>query len=63
MSVNELYTIAERLEQLIFEANGFNKPAHLILAELQDFANDLRDEADTIAEAMAEEHEYYQQFA
>ena len=54
MSVNELYSISERLDQLIFEAEGFNKPAHLILRELADFADSLRDDADVLAKAIAE---------
>ena len=54
MSVNELYSISDRLDQLISEAEGFNKSAHLILLELADFANSLREDADVLAEAIAE---------
>mgnify|MGYP003321388848 CR=1 FL=1 len=55
MTVNDLYEIADRIERLAFEADGFNKPLKLVLAEICDLAEELRDEADTLAENMAKE--------
>ena len=55
MNVNDLYEIADRIERLAFEADGFNKPLKLVLAEICDLAEELRDEADTLAENMAKE--------
>ena len=45
MTVNDLYEIADRIERLAFEADGFNKPLKLVLAEICDLAEELRDEA------------------
>jgi hypothetical protein len=53
MSVNELYSISERLDQLASDAWGFNWSAEQIIAELRDLADDLRDDADILAEAIA----------
>jgi uncharacterized coiled-coil DUF342 family protein len=53
MTVNELYSIADRIDQLIFEAEGFNKSAYMILGELSELADSLRDDADILAEAIA----------
>jgi len=54
MSVNELYSISERLDQLASDAWGFHWSAEQIIAELRDLADDLRDDADVLAEAIAE---------
>jgi len=55
MSVNELYSISERLDQLASDAVNF--AAAQIIAELRDLANDLRDDADVLAKAIAESAE------
>ena len=54
MNVNELLEIADRIERLAFEADGFNKPLRLVLAEICDLAEEIRDEANELAEKMAE---------
>lgn len=54
MSVNELYDIADRIERIAFEADGFNKPLRLVLREICDLAEEVRDEADELAKKMAE---------
>ena len=53
MSVNELYSIADRIDQLASDAWGFHKSAELIIAEIRELADFIRDDADTLAEAIA----------
>ncbi len=55
MSVTELYDIADRIERIAFEADGFNKSLKLVLAEICDLAEEIRDEASAIAEKIAED--------
>lgn len=55
MSVTELEKIASRLYALVNEAWEFGQNRNDILAIVEEYANDLQDEADTIAEAIAAE--------
>ena len=54
MSVNELYSISERLDQLASDAWGFHWKAEQIIQEIRELADSLRDDADVLAEAIAE---------
>lgn len=55
MSVTELEEIALRIAQLVTDAVEYNKPRHLILAEIEDFSNELLDERDNIIAQMERE--------
>lgn len=57
MSVTELEKIATRLYALVNEAWEFGQDRSTILAIVEEYANDLQDEADEIAEAMARDYE------
>ena len=63
MTVNELIDIADRFEHLNTLAVEFGWNRQQLMAEIYECAVQLREEADDIAEQMAKEHEYYQQFA
>ena len=54
MSVNELYRIAERINQLISDAEGFNWSRQDILLEIEMIADSIEDDASVLAEAIAE---------
>ena len=41
--MNDLTDIAARINQIVSDAEGFNKPIRLVLAELSDFAAELED--------------------
>jgi hypothetical protein len=56
MSVNELYMIADRINQLVSDADGFNWSRNEILVELSMLADYIQDDADVLAEAIAESH-------
>ena len=55
MNVTELEKIASRLYALVNEAWEFGQNRNDILALVEEYANDLQDEADEIAEAIAAE--------
>lgn len=57
MTVNELYGIADRINQLISDADGFNWSRQEILLEFSMLADYIKDDADVLAEAMAEQME------
>jgi hypothetical protein len=57
MTVTELEKIATRLYALVNEAWEFGQNRSQILAIVEEYANDLQDEADEIAEAMAKYYE------
>jgi acyl-CoA reductase-like NAD-dependent aldehyde dehydrogenase len=54
MSVNELYSISERLDQLASDAWGFHWSAEQVILHIRELADALRDDADVLAEAIAE---------
>ena len=62
MTVNELYDIADRFEHLNTLAVEFGWTRNQLMSAIYQLAVDLREEGDTVAEAMASEHEYNQQF-
>jgi len=53
MTVNELYGIADRINQLISDADGFNWSRQEILLEFSMLADYIKDDADVLAEAIA----------
>jgi uncharacterized coiled-coil DUF342 family protein len=53
MTVNELYTISERIDQLASDAYGFNWSPLQIIEEIRQLADFIRDDADTLAEQIA----------
>jgi len=55
MNVNEAVALANRIESLIRRTETFGKSKSDLLEELVDMANDLRDYADRIDEAMYNE--------
>lgn len=55
MSITELEDIATRIAQLVTDAVELGKPRHLILAEFEDFSNELLDERDNIIAQMERE--------
>jgi uncharacterized coiled-coil DUF342 family protein len=54
MTVTEIEKIASRLYALVNEAWEFGQNRNDILALVEEYANDLQDEADELAEAIAE---------
>ena len=60
MSVNELYSISERIDQLASDAWGFHWSAEQIIANLHELADFLREDADVLAEAIAESNGPYE---
>lgn len=56
MSVNDLELIASRLRFLLNEAVEFGQSRDTILLMIEEVANDIQDEADTLALAMAREY-------
>jgi hypothetical protein len=58
MSVTGLYDVAEKIDQLISEADGFNWRASQILIMFEELADRLREEADELIERNAKENEH-----
>lgn len=54
MNVTELEKIASRLYAIVNEATEFGHNRIQLMMLVEEFANDLQDEADEIAEAIAE---------
>ena len=59
MSVNDLIALAERLESLSRRSLTFGKDKATILEELDYIAQDLRSQADSIADDIAAQAEQY----
>ena len=55
MTVTELEDIASRLYKIVDEATEFGQSRIQLMMIVEEFANDLQDEADTLAEAIAAE--------
>jgi len=55
MTVTELEDIASRLYKIVEEATEFGQSRIQLMMIVEEFANDLQDEADTLAENMAKE--------
>ena len=70
MSITELETLASRLHNLTRDAIEFGQSRLMVLDLIDELADELQEQANDIAEAMAAEydrqaleHEYNQQFA
>lgn len=57
MTVTELYSIADRIDQLAADAWGFNWSAVQIIEEVRQLADYIREDADVLAEAIAETYQ------
>jgi len=53
--VNDLCDIADRIDQLLADANGLGKPMRLLMDELADYSDELRDQASDIVDQMVKE--------
>jgi uncharacterized coiled-coil DUF342 family protein len=56
MTVNELYDIAGRIDTIVRDAYEFGQNREMLMAILNEYADELRDQADTIAEDIAKEY-------
>ena len=56
MNIDELETIAERLRAIVNEGWEFGRGRTSILDSIEEFANEIQDQADTLALAIAEYH-------
>ena len=56
MNVDELETLASRLRAIVNEGWEFGQPRNIILANIEELADMIQDQADTLALAIAEYH-------
>lgn len=56
MTLNEMYDIADRIEQRILEAVEFGQNRNMVLDIMKELADQIRDEADEIEKDMSKNY-------